>query len=66
MPSPELLIDARYHPADGSAGKEQWGNFQLDGLGTLMWAVTDHVARHNIADAEVPKNWRAGMFTNIT
>jgi len=59
VPSPENLIDARYHPADGSAGTEtDWGNFQLDGLGTLMWAVSEYIKRHGVV---LPAVWRDGI-----
>jgi len=59
VPSPENLIDARYHPADGSAGTEEnWGNFQLDGLGTLMWAVSEYMKRHG---GDLPRSWREGI-----
>ena len=41
---PDRQLHTRYAP-DGSAGREDWPNFQLDGLGTWLWAYRDHVAR---------------------
>lgn len=30
---------------EGLEGEEEWGNFQLDGYGTWLWALGDYVAR---------------------
>lgn len=35
---------------DGRAGDDEWWDFQLDGYGTWVWAVAEHVRRHG-ADA---------------
>jgi isomaltose glucohydrolase len=35
---------------DGRAGDDEWWDFQLDGYGTWLWAVGEHVRRHG-ADA---------------
>lgn len=34
-------LHCRYTP-DGEEGMEAWGNFQLDGYGTYIWAVCEH------------------------
>lgn len=34
---------------DGSVGDDAWWDFQLDGYGTWLWAVTEHAQRHGIA-----------------
>jgi isomaltose glucohydrolase len=31
---------------DGRAGDDEWWDFQLDGYGTWLWAVGEHVRRH--------------------
>ncbi|WP_022892712.1 glycoside hydrolase family 15 protein [Agromyces subbeticus] len=31
---------------DGQAGDDEWWDFQLDGYGTWLWAVGQHVRRH--------------------
>ncbi|WP_353814663.1 glycoside hydrolase family 15 protein [Agromyces sp. SYSU T00266] len=31
---------------DGRAGDDEWWDFQLDGYGTWVWAVAEHVRRH--------------------
>jgi GH15 family glucan-1,4-alpha-glucosidase len=31
---------------DGTAGVDEWWDFQLDGYGTWLWAVGEHVRRH--------------------
>ncbi|WP_411720252.1 glycoside hydrolase family 15 protein [Mycetocola sp.] len=46
------LPDAEMLPTrfrfDGSAGNDAWWDFQLDGYGTWLWAVTEHAHRHGI------------------
>lgn len=39
-------LDARY-TYDGKQSAEQWETFQLDGFGTLLWALQQHSKRHN-------------------
>jgi GH15 family glucan-1,4-alpha-glucosidase len=36
------LLDTRY-TLDGRAGTEDWPNFQLDGFGTLLWGIAEHL-----------------------
>ncbi len=40
------LLDTRY-TYDGQETNEDWGNFQLDGYGTLLWAIKQHAIRHD-------------------
>lgn len=42
------LLHTRYC-ADGSAGSEEWPNFQLDGLGTWLWSFGQHLSRRGSA-----------------
>jgi GH15 family glucan-1,4-alpha-glucosidase len=39
-------LDARY-TYDGKESTEDWETFQLDGYGTLLWAIQQHSSRHN-------------------
>ncbi len=39
------FLHARYAP-DGADSHEEWWTFQLDGYGTWLWALGDHVTRH--------------------
>lgn len=41
----EEFLHTRY-TLDGEEGTEPWGNFQLDGYGTYLWGVVEHV-RHS-------------------
>lgn len=38
-------LDARY-TYEGKESAEEWETFQLDGYGTLLWAMKQHAARH--------------------
>lgn len=38
-------LDARY-TYDGQEVEGEWGNFQLDGIGTWLWAMMEHAKRH--------------------
>ncbi|MDO8150951.1 glycoside hydrolase family 15 protein [Isoptericola sp. b408] len=46
------LPDDRMLPArftmDGDLGHDQWWDFQLDGYGTWLWAMTEHASRHGL------------------
>jgi isomaltose glucohydrolase len=44
VPDAELL-PTRY-TLDGADDHDPWWNFQLDGYGTWLWALGEHVARH--------------------
>jgi GH15 family glucan-1,4-alpha-glucosidase len=39
------ILHTRY-TAEGIEGEEEWPNFQLDGFGTLIWAMHEHAHRH--------------------
>lgn len=51
VPGSEMLA-ARFH-FDGSDGADEWWDFQLDGYGTWMWALAEHVERHRVD----PERW---------
>jgi GH15 family glucan-1,4-alpha-glucosidase len=54
MPPVDLLLHTRY-ALDGAPGDEEWPNFQLDGFGTLLWGVAEHLA---LSDQPLPDGWR--------
>lgn len=37
------ILHTRYTLDGGDATKEEWPNFQLDGFGTWLWALSEHV-----------------------
>jgi GH15 family glucan-1,4-alpha-glucosidase len=43
---PEMFFHTRY-TVSGEEGTEPWGNFQLDGYGTYLWGVAEHLKRTN-------------------
>ncbi len=43
-PTLETAIHARFTP-DGEEIPGHWGNHQLDGLGTWLWAICEHINR---------------------
>lgn len=45
------VLHTRYLP-DGSTGQEDWPNFQLDGLGTWLWAFRRHLAGQRRAPSD--------------
>lgn len=55
MPNPRDLLDTRY-TLDGREGDEDWPNFQLDGFGTLLWGVAQHLTARG---ETLPESWRA-------
>jgi GH15 family glucan-1,4-alpha-glucosidase len=44
LPDPADQLHTRY-TAEGTAGVEEWPNFQLDGLGTWLWSLREHQLR---------------------
>lgn len=40
------ILRARY-TLEGKESEEEWANFQLDGFGTVVWAMHEHSNRHN-------------------
>lgn len=41
------MLPARY-TFDGGLGADDWTDFQLDGYGTWIWALDEHVRRHGV------------------
>lgn len=50
---PSDILDTRYTVA-GETGDEEWPNFQLDGLGTWLWALAQH---RSLSDMPLPDEW---------
>ena len=55
QPAPEDLLHTRY-TLDGAVGADEWPNFQLDGFGTLLWGMAEHL---RLSHARMPEDWRA-------
>lgn len=45
-PVPDSAMLPTRFTFDGRAGDDEWWDFQLDGYGTWVWAVAEHVRRH--------------------
>lgn len=55
-------LDTRY-TVDGKRGDDEWPNFQLDGLGTWLWALAQHIER---IDNTLPDDWyEAAELTTV-
>lgn len=53
-PDPADLLDTRY-TVDGKPGEMEWFNNQLDGFGTLLWSIGEHVhARGELESTWIP------------
>jgi len=46
---------------DGGEGDDDWWDFQLDGYGTWLWALTAHCKRHNIS----PQRWQRAIDLTV-
>lgn len=46
-PAGERMLPARF-TFDGSDGDDEWWDFQLDGYGTWIWALAEHLERHGL------------------
>ncbi len=56
----EDYLHTRY-TLDGEVGDEEWPNFQLDGLGTWLWALAAHVRRRGDNPYTLPSSWREAV-----
>ncbi|MBK9714536.1 MAG: glycoside hydrolase family 15 protein [Kouleothrix sp.] len=54
QPAPDDLLHTRY-TLDGAVGTDDWPNFQLDGFGTLLWGMAEHL---RLGQAGLPARWR--------
>jgi len=53
QPLGEDYLHTRY-TVEGEEGREDWPNFQLDGLGTWLWSLAEHLRR---TSAPLPLTW---------
>lgn len=54
QPAPEDLLRTRYG-LNGEAGDDGWPNFQLDGFGTLLWGMAEHLS---LSGRALPGEWQ--------
>ncbi len=54
---PTRYLHTRYAP-DGSQSDEDWPNFQLDGFGTFLWGLSEHL---QMTDEPVPAAWKTAV-----
>ena len=52
------FLHTRYR-LDGKEGDQQWANFQLDGFGTWLWGVEQHLQLSNYT--ETPDSWKSAV-----
>jgi len=50
MPAAAHMLPARFTFA-GDDGADEWWDFQLDGYGTWLWALAEHLERHRLDGA---------------
>lgn len=60
-PVPDAEMLATRFAFDGREGDDEWWDFQLDGYGTWLWAVAEHVRRHG-GDAS---RWRRAIELSV-
>ena len=60
-PVPDAAMLPTRFTFDGRAGDDEWWDFQLDGYGTWLWALGEHVRRHG-ADAA---RWAAAVALSV-
>lgn len=49
-PSADHMLPARF-TFEGEDGTDEWWDFQLDGYGTWLWALVEHLERHGLDGA---------------
>jgi GH15 family glucan-1,4-alpha-glucosidase len=54
--APHLLPPTRFN-LDGSVAADDWPNFQVDGYGTWLWALREHLKSAGLES--MPARWRA-------
>lgn len=57
LPAPEDLLHTRY-ALNGETTDDDWPNFQLDGFGTLLWGIAEHVS---MSGRPMPEAWRGAV-----
>ncbi len=57
QPAPHDLLHTRYS-SDGEDSPQEWPNFQLDGFGTLLWGMDEHL---RLTGRQMPGEWRMAV-----
>lgn len=57
IPAREDLLHTRY-ALNGETTDDDWPNFQLDGFGTLLWGIAEHVST---SGGPLPESWRGAV-----
>lgn len=60
-PVPDAEMLPTRFTMDGDLGSDDWWDFQLDGYGTWLWAVAEHVHRHQLD----PERWRVAAALTV-
>jgi len=60
-PLPDAAMLPTRFTFDGREGDDEWWDFQLDGYGTWLWALGEHVVRHGTD----PARWRAAIELSV-
>ncbi|MEO5951105.1 MAG: glycoside hydrolase family 15 protein [Chloroflexia bacterium] len=55
-PTPDDLLDTRY-TVEGKEDETDWPNFQLDGFGTLLWGMSQHLSLTNQTLRDMSPEW---------
>ncbi|WP_207782545.1 glycoside hydrolase family 15 protein [Phytoactinopolyspora limicola] len=63
IPSADLL-PTRY-TLDGELGRDPWWDFQLDGYGTWLWTVDEHLRRHPADPGVDPDDLQKAVVTAV-
>lgn len=63
-PMPDAAMLPTRFTFDGRAGDDEWWDFQLDGYGTWVWALGEHVRRHG-ADAADAARWADAVALSV-
>jgi len=56
-PCGEDYLHTRY-TLNGEEGSDEWPNFQLDGFGTWLWALVEHL---RLTASRLPSHWRESI-----
>lgn len=57
-PPGDDYLHTRY-TLDGEEGSDEWPNFQLDGFGTWLWALAEHIT---LMGGRLPSHWRQAVY----
>ena len=63
-PVPDTAMLPTRFRFDGRAGDDEWWDFQLDGYGTWVWALGEHVRRHG-PDAADAARWADAVRLSV-